>query len=93
MFQVHNVVVLPVEMVGDEGYLLDKLLVRVADESSPGASTSTSNACWHCGAAGRQPARLQMVDLVIEILEVREVGRVKALNRFRVDMGEAAEPA
>ena len=70
----------PVEVVGDEGHLLDRAVEGVA-EIPPGRSTSSSNACRHCGQLTRHDAPSDAVDLVVEVLQVREVGGEQALDR------------
>jgi hypothetical protein len=48
MLQVENVDQRPVKMKGDEGYLLEQAVERVAYDP-PGPAVSTSKTCWHCG--------------------------------------------
>lgn len=50
MFYIHNSFVVPMEVVGDEGYLLVKSIEWVANYSPSDAdATSTSNLCSHFG--------------------------------------------
>ena len=48
MLQVENVDQRPVEMKGDEGYLLEQAIEGVAYDP-PGPAVSTSKTCWHWG--------------------------------------------
>ena len=48
MFQVHDLLVRPIEMDGNQGYLLADCFQGVAYDS-PNVLVSTSNACLHCG--------------------------------------------
>jgi len=48
MLQVENVDQRPVKMKGDEGYLLEQAVERVAYDP-PGPAVSTSKTCWHWG--------------------------------------------
>jgi hypothetical protein len=48
MLETHDVIVLPVKVVSEKGYLPVKLLQGVA-HYPPRAATSVRNSCWHCG--------------------------------------------
>ncbi len=48
MFQIEDLFIAPVEVVGDEGYLLEKVLEGVAFYS-PGAKRLTSTSAPHWG--------------------------------------------
>ena len=48
MLQVENVDQRPVKMKGDEGYLLEQAVERVAYDP-PWPAVSTSKTCWHWG--------------------------------------------
>jgi len=46
VFQVEDVDQRPVKMKGNEGYLLEQAIERVAYDP-PGPAVSTSKTCWH----------------------------------------------
>ena len=50
MFQIQNIRALPMEVIGDVGYLLVQAVVGVAYDP-PISTRSTSCSCWQCGQA------------------------------------------
>ena len=51
MIHFKDVIRLPVEEIGNIGYLLTQLIEGVADQSPPGAARSTSKGSPQCGHA------------------------------------------
>ncbi len=85
----HHVVMRPVEVIGEEGHLLD-----AADRGGSSRPPHRSSRHLERVVAGGADDRLARpaVDLVVGVLEEREIGGEEPLDRLRRDELERAEP-